>query len=72
MELVQALCVSAPFDHLLSRRLVTLEERDRLRQCSTEQERARMLLCDVFRYKENVVDRFFRVLQEAGQLHIVS
>ena len=55
VELVQKLCVSIStrLDHLLSC-LVTMKEHYRLtvRQCCTEQERCRMLLCDVLDTRE--------------------
>ncbi|XP_062522675.1 uncharacterized protein LOC134197376 isoform X2 [Corticium candelabrum] len=72
VELVQTLCVSAIIDHLLSHRLVTMEECDRLMQCSTEQAKSRMLLCQILRYKGNdVVGRLCNVLVAAGQQHII-
>ena len=72
VELVQTLCVSAIIDHLLSHRLVTMEERARLMQCSTEQARSRMLLCEILPYKGNdVVGRLCNVLFDAGQQHII-
>ena len=72
VELVQKLCVSAIIDHLLSHRLLTMEEGHRLSQCSTEQDRARMLFYDILPYKGNdVVGRLCDVLVAAGQQHIV-
>ena len=70
-ELVQALRVSAVIDRLVSSHLVTLEEAHQLRQCSTEQDKARMLLYDILPHKQSAVDRFSEILKEAGQLHIV-
>ncbi|XP_062522728.1 uncharacterized protein LOC134197421 isoform X2 [Corticium candelabrum] len=72
VELVQTLSVSAIIDHLLLHRLVTMEERHRLMQCSTEQARSRMLLCEILPYKGNdVVGRLCKVLVAAGQQHII-
>ncbi|XP_062523555.1 uncharacterized protein LOC134198214 isoform X2 [Corticium candelabrum] len=72
VELVQKLCVSAIIDHLLSHRLLTMEEGHRLSQCSTEQDRARMLFYDILPYKGNdVVGRLCDVLVAAGQQHII-
>ena len=70
-ELVPALPVSAIIDRLVSSRLVTLEEARQLRQCSTPEDKARMLLYDILPYKENAVDRLCEILKEAGHLHIV-
>ncbi|XP_062523774.1 uncharacterized protein LOC134198401 isoform X2 [Corticium candelabrum] len=72
VELVQKLCVSAIIDHLLSHRLLTMEEGHRLSQCSTEQDRARMLFYHILPYKGNdVVGRLCDVLVAAGQQHII-
>ncbi|XP_062498856.1 uncharacterized protein LOC134176185 isoform X2 [Corticium candelabrum] len=73
VELVQKLCVSAIIDHLLSHRLVTMEEGHQLSRCSTEQDRARMLFYHILPYKGNdVVGRLCNVLVDAGQHHIIS
>ena len=70
VELVQTLRPSMLLDHLVASNLVTMQEARELRQCSTEQSSARMLLYDILPYKENVVDRLCEILKEAGQLHI--
>ena len=71
MKLVQTLRPSLLLEHLVASNLVTMQEARELRQCSTEQDRARMLLYDILPYKENAVDTLCEILKEAGQLHIV-
>ena len=71
VKLVQTLRPSLLLDHLVASNLVTMQEARELRQCSTEQSGARMLLYDILPYKENAVDRLCEILKEAGQLHIV-
>ncbi|XP_062510250.1 uncharacterized protein LOC134186336 isoform X3 [Corticium candelabrum] len=73
-QLVKKLCVSSITDHLISHRLISTEEAHILRHCPTEEERCRILLCDVLPRKgsgSHVLDRFCEVLEAAGQQHIV-
>ena len=70
VELVEKLRPSLLLEHSVASNLVTMQEARKLRQCSTEQDSARMLLYDTLPYKENAVHRFCEVLKEAGQLHI--
>ena len=71
VELVEKLRPSLLLEHSVASNLVTMQEARELRQCSTEQGRAQMLLYDILPYKENAVHRFCEVLTRAGQSHIV-
>ncbi|XP_062499262.1 uncharacterized protein LOC134176610 isoform X2 [Corticium candelabrum] len=70
VELVETLRPSLLLEHSVASNLVTMQEARKLRQCSTEQDSARMLLYDILPYKENAVDRFCEVLKQADQSHI--
>ncbi|XP_062499259.1 uncharacterized protein LOC134176609 isoform X2 [Corticium candelabrum] len=70
VELVETLRPSLLLEHSVASNLVTMQEARKLRQCSTEQDRARMLLYDILPYKENAVDQFCEVLKRADQSHI--
>ncbi|XP_062523410.1 uncharacterized protein LOC134198093 isoform X3 [Corticium candelabrum] len=70
VQLVETLRPSLLLEHSVASNLVTMQEARKLRQCSTEQDSARMLLYDILPYKENAVDRFCEVLKRADQSHI--
>ncbi|XP_062499256.1 uncharacterized protein LOC134176608 isoform X4 [Corticium candelabrum] len=70
VQLVETLRPSLLLEHSVASNLVTMQEARKLRQCSTEQDSARMLLYDILPYKENAVDRFCEVLKQADQSHI--
>ena len=72
-KLVQALPMSELIDDLVSEGLASLEQGRKLRQCETEQERARVLLYHVLPYKgDDVVEPFCKVLKAAGHARIVT